>query len=227
MTELVIRMSSEVVFKNATLNKATKEIFKVSDTMRKCAFSTALILKAVKQSECYKDDGFESVIEYAEKTFGFKKTTVYGLMNVADAFLTTDEKNKPVCLIDTADEHFETSQLIALLPLGKDGAQCAVANNDITPTMSVRDIRRKVKSIMAKDVEESTPAVEELATKIEESATEVEESVAEVEELATKIEDIYTSEGDVYIMINGHYVSTSLSQFSKCVDFKTLKQILY
>lgn len=56
-------------FLSVELNKATKTIISAGEGINKNMRKIALTLFHVSDSECFKEDGFISVVEYAKKDF--------------------------------------------------------------------------------------------------------------------------------------------------------------
>ena len=88
-------------FKNAELAKATKELEAINLKGAKLFNSTkeqvnalniekAKIYGRILETACYKEDGFKSLQEYAEKVFGDKKASAYNLATVGNRFLNKD-----------------------------------------------------------------------------------------------------------------------------------------
>ena len=83
-------------FKNDALNKYTAAIANYVDDLTDNAKSIAVVLAKVMQSKCYTDDGFKSVAEYAESTFGINRTQAYRMANTAAKFyLNPNLKSNP------------------------------------------------------------------------------------------------------------------------------------
>ena len=129
MNEMVIATNSANVptFTNNELRTATSKIFKIGATVRRCAFETAFIMAQVDATECYKDDGFNSVHEWAMKTFGFKKSASYTLLRVGMEYTRafTDEKGKvrgygSNLIPENSGTDFTTTQIEKMLPGGHD-----------------------------------------------------------------------------------------------------------
>ena len=88
-------------FKNADLAKATKELEAINLKGAKLFNSTkeqvnalniekAKVYGRILDTACYKEDGFKSLQEYAEKVFGDKKASAYSLATVGNRFLNKE-----------------------------------------------------------------------------------------------------------------------------------------
>ena len=59
-------------FRNPELNRASEKIALCIGTAEKLAFGICAVLADIDRLQCFKDDDFKSVADYAEKTFGYK-----------------------------------------------------------------------------------------------------------------------------------------------------------
>lgn len=176
MEELIIKKVP--TFANRALQKATEEIYKVGDTMRKCAFRTAAIMASVAKTECYKEDGFDSVHDWAMKTFGFKKSVSYTLLKIGNEYIreiknpeTGKVKGYMTDLVpENSERDFGTTQIEKMLPLGHAVAQQLCEEGEITPAMTCKEIGEVVRDYLKEDEEPEETATEEAET--EESAEE-------------------------------------------------------
>ena len=147
-------------FENKELQKVTNEIQRVGVSIRQNFYKLAGLLKRVETERLFVDDGFMSVSEYAEKTFGIKKTTTYNLIKIAGSYLgkTGKESNLP----HTGTRDYSSSQLNALLPLDEDTVRQLANDGDIYPEMSVRDMKKVIK--LYKEEPEAIEIEEETTT---------------------------------------------------------------
>lgn len=165
----IIRTENAITYTNKTLNKATARIFKIGDTVRKCAFETAAIIAAVNETECYKDDGFKSVHEWAMKTFGFKKSTSYNLLKIGNEYTEQVKSGardvyRSNLLPADSDNDFTTTQIQLLFPVGHETALSLACTGEIYPEMTCKEISNVVKKYTKDETEEA----EEAETKAEE-----------------------------------------------------------
>lgn len=77
-------------FKNIKLQKATNQISKIFADAQGYADAKnrqiASILATVKTEKLYEEDGFKSVADYAEKTFGIKRANAYALSSAGEIY---------------------------------------------------------------------------------------------------------------------------------------------
>ena len=182
MEEIMV-VGGKPQFENKLLQKATDEIFKVADTIRKCAFRTAVVMAKVDETECFKEDGFNSVHEWAQETFGFKKSASYSLLRIGKEYVR-EIKNPNTGKItgyatnltkEDAEADFSMTQVEKMLPLGHPVALELVEAGEIKPSMSCKEIGQFVKNYLAEDEEEPAEGAEEPAEGAEEPAEGAEE----------------------------------------------------
>ena len=169
MNEMMIATAPAPVpaFDNKALQIATNKIFKIGETVRKCAFETAFIMAQVEATECFKDDGFNSVHEWAMKTFGFKKSASYTLLRVGKEYTRAilDAKGKVKgygsnLISQNAGVDFTTTQIEKMLPGGHDLAVELVETAEITPDMTCKEIEKVIKARTSPEPEETDESEE-------------------------------------------------------------------
>lgn len=114
-------------FKNAELAKATKELEAINLKGAKLFNSTkeqvnalniekAKVYGRILDTACYKEDGFKSLQEYAEKVFGDKKASAYSLASVGVRFLNKElpESIKPTIKAIVENGVFNASELASM-----------------------------------------------------------------------------------------------------------------
>lgn len=150
--EFLVTTNNAVSYDNKELQKATSAIFKLGDGIKRNWFAIAHIVAKVDEIECFKEDGFNTVHEWTEKTFGLKKTASYSLLAIGKEY-TREIVNASGKIIgygtnlitdDTKD--FSKTQVEKMLPAGHELAVKLVQEKEITPEMSAKDIAHVVKS---------------------------------------------------------------------------------
>lgn len=150
--EFLVTTTNAVSFSNKELQKATNTVFKLGDAIKKNWFAIAHIVAHVDATECYKDDGFNTVHEWVEKTFGIKKTASYSLLTIGKEYTReiVNASGKVVGygtnLITDGTDDFSKTQVEKMLPAGHELAVELVNGGEITPEMSAKEISRVVKS---------------------------------------------------------------------------------
>lgn len=173
MTDMIITTNNIPTYQNKSLQAATNKVFKIGETIRRCAFETAFIMAQVDETECYKDDGFNSVHDWAMKTFGFKKSASYTLLRVGKEYTRAipDAKGRVKgygsnLIPENATEDFTTTQIEKMLPGGHDLAVELVESEEITPDMTCKQIEKVIKSHTTED-----------ETEVGENETDVEDEI--------------------------------------------------
>ena len=138
---------SEFHFKNETLNRYSRDISVVmadaaalyADTRERiAAINTALapLFGKVLETKCYADDGFKSVADYAEQTFGIGKASAYALANVGKKFFNTNS-----ALAKEAREAFTTAKLAELKNVELHDIAKGMESGEISADTTLVDLR--------------------------------------------------------------------------------------
>lgn len=151
MNELILSTTNapaKFSFKNAKLNEISAKIAEQSAAMNSVynaakegaeAVNRALapLFGELMASKCYKDDGFKSVADYAEQTFGMSKSMAYMLARVGEAFYNTGSEEAK-----KARETLSTSKLAELTGVDKKDIGKALKEGKLkaeTPLAECRD----------------------------------------------------------------------------------------
>ena len=188
MQDLII-VTNRPKFSNKMLEKATLTLMNCNNDIKSRQFSIASVLAQVEVEGLYKDDGFASCAEYAEKTFGIKKSTAYALITIGKQYtrpiLNANGKVIGHCsnLLPPADMEkqdaplfdFTTRQISLFSTLGREQVIELVSNGSLSPTMTANQIREVVKVQKALNAPEpeqpSEPSTEQLTTTATEPVT--------------------------------------------------------
>lgn len=124
-------------FTNPALNKATERIAKLYLDAKNYAEdknrTLASILADVKVKELYKDDGFSSVADYAEATFGIKRANAYTLAAAGEVY---NDKQ--------ASENIRSlspSKLFEVINVPREELEKDMADGVITSSTTQKDLR--------------------------------------------------------------------------------------
>lgn len=165
--EFLVTTTNEVSFSNKELQKATNTVLKLGDAIKKNWFAIAHIVAHVDDIKCYKDDGFNTVHEWVEKTFGIKKTASYSLLTIGKEY-TREIVNSSgnvvgygTNLITDGTDDFSKTQVEKMLPAGHELAVELVNGGEITPDMSAKEISRVVKSHINPEPDDTEPEPEQ------------------------------------------------------------------
>lgn len=154
MSDLVVYTEDNVrvipSFKNEELRVATEKIVEFIRGAGINYFKIAAELKWVKGLELYKEDGFSSVYDYAEKVFGYSKSSVVRMIKIAEEYLLEDGSSS-VFVGEKKD--FSISQLRELLSLPRGDVVDLVQEGQITPDMTKDQIRSVIKAKKSKTID--------------------------------------------------------------------------
>lgn len=157
-------------FENRELTKATVAISKATENAAKSLLKIASIMAEVEARALYADD-FKNIAEYGNRVFGYKKSAVYNMVRIGRDYIDP-ETGKSVLALENGQD-FTFNQLTRLLPLPSvDVAEELVADEVITPEMTLREIEKAVKEYNHKDdviegeVEETTETEETADTEL-------------------------------------------------------------
>ena len=142
--EFLVTTTNAVTFNNKELQKATNTVFKLGDAIKRNWFAIAHIVAHVDATECYKDDGFNTVHEWVEKTFGIKKASAYQLANVGRRFFNSDSETagKVVNLLNG-----KTGNLAELVNMTDEQLEDAIASEKLSADSTQKDLREIANSV--------------------------------------------------------------------------------
>lgn len=192
--EFLVTTQNATSFTNKELQKSTDFIFKLGDAIKKNWFAIAYTVAHVDAAECYKDDGFNTVHEWVEKTFGIKKTASYSLLTIGKEYTRkiVNASGKTVGygsnLISDGSDDFSKTQIEKMLPAGHELAVELVNDGVVTPEMSAKEISQIVKARM--NPEPETDEVEESETEADAPETD--------DETETEIISVWDKDGKEY-----------------------------
>lgn len=128
----------EFNFKNHSLNEFSKAIANIAISNVSRNIELSKILGRILDTKCYEEDGFKSVADFAEKTFGIKKANAYQLANVGKRFLNSDEEtaSKLVKML-----HGKTGNLAELVNMSDEEIEDAISSGEINSDSTQKDLR--------------------------------------------------------------------------------------
>ena len=145
-------------FNNEKLQRLTMRIYELTQATKRNLFEIAVHLATIKAEELYKTENYKSIEEYAEKNFGYKKSMVYKMLNVADKFIEAREiDGKTVYMSRLAhdDVDYSVSQLMEINAVEFDDAKSLDAVGSIMPSMTTKVIREVVKNFKNGKIDEN------------------------------------------------------------------------
>lgn len=102
---------------------------------------------------------YENIYDYAQKEIGLSRGSAFNFMSVAKRFTENQIRSDDGQVHVFKDyENFSMSQLIQFLPYENADIIMVIAKKNITPDMSVRDIKNKLKDLLGKKKEAALPA---------------------------------------------------------------------
>ena len=138
-------------YENITYQEAKDILREKMDNLKMSFIAAGYYLKYIRDHEQFREDGYESIWEFAEDNYGIKKSTASRWMAMNDKF--SQDGNSPIL----AEEYrgFEKSQLQEMLYL--DDKQIET----VTPDMKVKEIREVRKPAEpARECEERTSPID-------------------------------------------------------------------
>ncbi len=171
MFELQENSKKEIkVFEEGMLKNATTKITQFHKIAKNAILGISLILADIadKPKEYLEGSGYNSIAEYAEEVFGYKKAYTYKLIKIAKFICIKGEENEVIdvsyLINDTirSDYNFETladsdgfeyspSQLLELIPLDKK--QIKENIDKLDSSLTCKELRQVVKDIISPPVE--------------------------------------------------------------------------
>lgn len=150
MNELILSAANTPTkfnFKNAKLNEISAKIAVEAANMNSVYNAAKEGAEAVNKAlaplfgellttKCFKDDGFKSVAEYAEQTFGMSKSMAYMLARVGEQFFNTDND-----YTRKARETLSTSKLNELTGTDRVAIAKAIDEGKLTSDTSLASCR--------------------------------------------------------------------------------------
>lgn len=119
-----------------TLSDYTDKINQAIHDIKKSYVYIGGLLNEINSFETYKELGYENIAEYCEKTFGFKKTFTYDLMNVHRKF-----NNGTIFNLDERYKNYDFSKLVVMSRM--NDMQLSKCSSDMT-VQQIKDIKRNI-----------------------------------------------------------------------------------
>ena len=132
-------------FKNHELNEATARIANVLSGVGQLALTADIevckILSDVSRSQCYKDDGFASVAEYAEATFGMGKSSAHAKARAGSNFYNNPEMVEVMAALPS-NISGSPSKIIELLDCRPEVIMEGIENGEINSDSTQKELRK-------------------------------------------------------------------------------------
>lgn len=153
-------------------NRFKKQIDKAYVSMEKSYLDTALALHSIYSRKLYKLDGFANIYDFAQDTYGIKKTTCNSFINICEKFGLPNENGTMIKLQDSYVD-YKPSQLMVMVAFPQD------LLNKCDKDMTVRQLKQ-----MFKEYKEDLNALE-----MDNSVIDVTEESSEVSEHSEKMNE--------------------------------------
>ncbi|MCX7748829.1 MAG: hypothetical protein N2645_18365 [Clostridia bacterium] len=118
------------------------------------------LLWEVREKKCYLQDGYSSIVDYAQQELGFSKQTTYNFISVCEKFSATDKEGRPTMHLSLQYKDFSYSQLSEMLSLSPERRRI------ITSDMTVKQIREVKKEVQTSGLENSENSLKGLITSL-------------------------------------------------------------
>lgn len=155
--------ANDFSFSNKALQNATMQIVRLTERAKDSMYQIAHIIALVDGTECYKDDGFNNVHEWTGKILGYKKSMSYDLLKIGRDYtreiLGASGKVKGYecnLLPEGCKDNFSTTQVIRMLPAGREIVCELVEDSVIVPSMTGKEITKVIKERLGTDSEPET-----------------------------------------------------------------------
>ena len=126
-------------FTNDKLNRLTMRIHELTQATKRNLFEIAVSLSAIDAEKLHETAGYKSIHEYAEKNFGYKKSMVYKLLDVARKYIEPTEIDGCIVYVSKlahADTDYSVSQLMEINRVEFDVAKSLDSVGAIMPSMT-------------------------------------------------------------------------------------------
>lgn len=136
--------SKEMVTELTKRTKTIKDsIGKIDTSFEKIAFA----LYWISSNNAYKAKGCDNIVTFAKNEFGYEKTTCYSLLSVVESFAKREDGKIIECFRDDV-KGYSVSKLSLMVGLSEEDIK------NLSPTMTVKDIKKYVKSLNGKALPE-------------------------------------------------------------------------
>lgn len=136
--------SKEIVTELTKRTKTIKDsIGKIDTSFEKIAFA----LYWISSNKAYRAKGCDNIVTFAKNEFGYEKTTCYSLLSVVESFAKREDGKIIECFRDDV-KGYSVSKLSLMVGLSEEDIK------NLSPTMTVKDIKKYVKSLNGKALPE-------------------------------------------------------------------------
>ena len=213
MFELMENSKKEItVIEEGMLKNATTKIIQYHKITKNAILGISMVLADIcsKPKEYLENSGFNTIAEYAEEMFGYKKAYTYKLIKISKFIKIKDINGEALTIADlindkiNVDYDFETiadsdgfefspSQLLELIPLTEQQIEDNI--KELDSSLTCKELRSIVKDIVNPPIEttgtESKEPTEQEDNKEEEAPTPLtdKERIMQMLEICSNMED--------------------------------------
>ena len=153
--ELTINKTS--TFTNPELNKLTEEmqdaIMAVGAMAERTKVLCARNLHTIEEKELYKEDGFESAVDFCDAVMGMSKSNAYAYIQVG-----REVNSGRLQLTDCNGKEFSFTQLRAMCAVKKQSAlEASINSGDFNADMTEKEMKEEVARIQPKKERKPAP----------------------------------------------------------------------
>lgn len=134
--ELIQRAPATFAFQDKKLNEISERIAEIGTGLANSRIELAKALGEISRDKLYTQDGFKSVADYAEQTFGIKRANAYQLAKVGERFYLSDTDTAR-----TAAAMLSPSCLAELTTLSDEEIEDAIQSGDISEDSTQAELR--------------------------------------------------------------------------------------
>lgn len=132
-------------FKNPELNEATAKIANILSNVGSIVLNADVemckVLSHISTTKCYVDDGFASVAEYAESTFGLGKSNAHAKARAGTNFYNNPEMADVVAALPVEISN-APSKIVELLDCNKEDILAAIETGEINADSTQKELRK-------------------------------------------------------------------------------------
>jgi len=127
-------------------------IYDAMENISKSGYAVAFAIHTIYMKKLYRVDGYKNVYSYALERYGLSRTTCNDFINMVERFGKISGSEKE-CITEIRPEYelYGNSQLLAM----KGSNDAEIKDAKITPSMSVREIKKALKGDKLDDKKES------------------------------------------------------------------------
>ena len=211
MFELIESSKKEITINEGMLKNATTKINQFHKIAKNAILGISMVLADIadKPKEYLENSGFNTIADYAETMFGYKKAYTYKLIRISKFIKIKDINGEALTVSDlindkiNSDYCFETitdidgfeyspSQMLELIPLTEDQLKDNI--KELDSALTCKELREKVKNIVNPSIETTGKESEESSEDNKEEDKQEETPLTDKEKIMKMLEICATLE---------------------------------